>query len=91
MDLLSVIGELDEDDQFLSLVDEGSWETLELEGTVTVDQDTVEGVFPFDEWEETPGRLALVMENPLARIEIGRYSPTRPSMGNPRVHSIHQS
>ncbi len=59
-------GDLDEDDQFLSLVDEGSWETLELEGTVTVDQDTVEDVFPFDEWEETPGRLALVKENPLA-------------------------
>lgn len=59
-------GDLDEDDQFLSLVDEGNWETLELEGTVTVDQDTVEEVFPFDEWEDTPGRLALVKENPLA-------------------------
>jgi len=59
-------GELDEDDQYLSLVDEGNWETLELEGTVTIDQDTVEEVFPFDEWEETPGRLALVKENPLA-------------------------
>lgn len=57
-------GDLDEDDQFLSLVDEGGWETLELEGTVTVDQDDVEEVFPFDEWEETPGRLALVKENP---------------------------
>lgn len=57
---------LDKDDQFLSLVDEGGWETLELEGTVTVDQETIENVFPFDEWEETPGRLALVKENPLA-------------------------
>ncbi|GAA0515448.1 hypothetical protein SAMN04488066_1032 [Halorubrum aquaticum] len=63
---LSDRGELDEDDQFLSLVDEGNWETLELEGTVAVDQDTVEEVFPFDEWEGTPGRLALVTENPLA-------------------------
>ncbi|AXR79637.1 hypothetical protein [Natrarchaeobaculum sulfurireducens] len=59
-------GDLDEDDQFLSLVDEADWKTLELEGTVTVDQDIVEDVFPFDEWEETPGRLALVKENPLA-------------------------
>ncbi|MFA9503784.1 hypothetical protein ACERIM_13540 [Natrinema sp. H-ect1] len=59
-------GDLIEDEQFLSLVDESSWETLELEGKVTVDQDTVEDVFPFDEWEETPGRLALVKENPLA-------------------------
>lgn len=59
-------GDLDEDDQYLSLVDEDSWETLELDGTVTVDQDTIEEVFPFDEWEETPGRLALVKENPLA-------------------------
>jgi len=59
-------GDLDEDDQFLSLVDHDNWKTLELEGTVTVDQDTVEEVFPFDEWEETPGRLALVKENPLA-------------------------
>jgi hypothetical protein len=59
-------GDLDEEDQFLSLVDEGNWETLELEGTVTIDQDTVEDVFPFNEWDETPGRLALVKENPLA-------------------------
>ncbi|WP_225336239.1 hypothetical protein [Halomicrobium urmianum] len=59
-------GNLDEDDQFLSLVDEGNWESLELEGTVSVEQDTVEEIFPFDEWEETPGRLALVKENPLA-------------------------
>lgn len=59
-------GDLDEDNQFVSLVDAGNWETLELEGTVTVDQDIVEEVFPFDEWEETPGRLTLVKENPLA-------------------------
>ncbi|WP_367176788.1 hypothetical protein [Haloarcula rubripromontorii] len=59
-------GDLDEDDQFLSLVDEGNWETLELEGTVAIEQDSVEDVFPFNEWEETPGRLALVKENPLA-------------------------
>ena len=59
-------GELDEEDRFLSLVDEGNWETLELEGSVTVDRDTVEEVFPFNEWEETLGRLALVKENPLA-------------------------
>ena len=59
-------GELNEDDRYLSLVDENDWGTLELEGTVSVDQDTVEDVFPFDEWEETPGRLALVKENPLA-------------------------
>lgn len=59
-------GDLHEEDQFLSLVDEGNWGTLELEGSVTVDQDAVEDVFPFDEWEETPGRLALVKENPLA-------------------------
>ena len=59
-------GDLDEDDQFLSLVDEDNWETLELEGTVTIDPDTIEEVFPFDEWEETPGRLGLVKENPLA-------------------------
>ncbi|MDS0474344.1 hypothetical protein [Natrinema sp. 1APR25-10V2] len=59
-------GNLDEEDQFLSLVDEGNWESLELEGKVTIEQDTIEEVFPFDEWEETPGRLALVKENPLA-------------------------
>jgi hypothetical protein len=59
-------GDLDEEDRYLSLVEEGNWELLELEGTVTVDQDTVEDVFPFNEWEETPGRLALVKENPLA-------------------------
>jgi hypothetical protein len=59
-------GDLDEEDRFLSLVDGGNWETLELEGSVTIDQDTVEDVFPFNEWDETPGRLALVKENPLA-------------------------
>ncbi len=59
-------GDLDEDEQFLSLVDEGNWETLELEGAVTIDTDTIEEVFPFNEWEDTPGRLALVKENPLA-------------------------
>ena len=59
-------GDLNQDDQFLSLVDEGNWEVLELEGTITINQDTVEEVFPFNEWEETPGRLALVKENPLA-------------------------
>lgn len=59
-------GDLDKDDQFLSLVDEDSWECLELEGSVTVNRDTAEEVFPFDEWEETPGRLSLVKENPLA-------------------------
>ncbi|WP_276302684.1 hypothetical protein [Halorussus lipolyticus] len=59
-------GDLDQDDQFLSLVDEDDWEILELEGTVTINQDTIEEVFPFNEWEETPGRLALVKENPLA-------------------------
>ena len=59
-------GDLDEDDQYLSLADVGNWETLELEGTVSVDQDTIEEVFPFNEWEETPGRLALVKENSLA-------------------------
>ncbi|QIB78088.1 hypothetical protein G3A49_08040 [Haloferax volcanii] len=59
-------GDLNEDDKFLSLVDESNWQALELEGTVTIHQDTVEEVFPFNEWEETPGRLALVKENPLA-------------------------
>lgn len=59
-------GELDEDDHFLSLVDEGNWMSLELEGTVTVDRETLEDIFPFDEWEEPPGRIALVKENPLA-------------------------
>ena len=64
--LLGEKGDLDEDDRFLSLVGVDSWEMLELEGTVTVNQDTVKDVFPFNEWEETPGRLALVKENPLA-------------------------
>ena len=59
-------GDLDEEDQFLSLVDEGNWETLEVEGDVSINQDTIEDVFPFNEWDETPGRLALVKENPLA-------------------------
>ncbi|PSP37986.1 hypothetical protein BRC71_08420 [Halobacteriales archaeon QH_7_65_31] len=59
-------GDLDEDDHYLSLAEVGNWETLELEGTVSVDQDTIEEVFPFNEWEEIPGRLALVKENSLA-------------------------
>ncbi|WP_143823792.1 hypothetical protein [Halosegnis longus] len=58
-------GELRRDDHFLSLVDVDNWGELELEGTVTVDKDTIENVFPFDEWEETPGRVGLVKENPL--------------------------
>jgi len=65
-DALEDRGDLDEDDRYLSLVDETGWKTLELEGTVTVERETVEEVFPFDEWEETPGRLALVKENSLA-------------------------
>lgn len=59
-------GDLDEEDRVLSIVGVGSWQTLELEGAVTVNQDDVEEVFPFNELEETPGRLTLVKENPLA-------------------------
>jgi hypothetical protein len=58
-------GELNKDDRYLSLVDE-TWDTLTLEGTLTLDLDTVKEVFPTDEWDTPPGRLALVKTNPLA-------------------------
>ncbi|MCU4802404.1 hypothetical protein OB920_18670 [Halobacteria archaeon HArc-gm2] len=74
-------GTLDEDDQFLSLVDEGNWGTLEIDGAVSVEQDVVEDAFPFQEWEETPGRLALVKENPLAHTRDREILTDSPSGG----------
>ena len=59
-------GDLNESDRYLSLVDEGGWETLKIEGTVEIETDTIKEVFPPEEWDEPPGRLALVMTNPLA-------------------------
>lgn len=58
--------ELNESDRYLSLVDETGWQTLTLEGTIDLDLDTVKEVFPTTEWDDPPGRLALVKTNPLA-------------------------
>ncbi len=59
-------GELDEEDRYLSIVDVGKWTSLEIRGTVEVEEQTVKEVFPPDEWKETPGKLALVKTNRLA-------------------------
>ncbi|MEE6211096.1 hypothetical protein U3A55_13180 [Salarchaeum sp. III] len=74
-------GDLDESDRYLSLVDESNWQTLTLTGTVDVASDTIKEVFPTEEWDDPPGRLALVKTNPLA-ISRDRHSladaPTKP-------------
>jgi hypothetical protein len=59
-------GELDTDDRYLSIVEESGWTSLTVEGTITVDSDILQDVFPPGEWGEPPGRLALVKTNPLA-------------------------
>lgn len=59
-------GEVDESDRFLSLVDESSWGTLTIAGEIEVQEDTIQEVFPPEEWEEPPGRLTLVKTNRLA-------------------------
>jgi hypothetical protein len=58
-------GELNTSDRRLSLVDEANWETLSIDGSVTLDQETIQDVFPPDEWGKVPGRLVLVKTNPL--------------------------
>lgn len=59
-------GNLNESDQVLSLVGESGWDILEVEGTVELQSDTIQEVFPPEEWEDSPGRLALVKTNRLA-------------------------
>ncbi|MFC6756769.1 hypothetical protein ACFQER_08825 [Halomicroarcula sp. GCM10025894] len=59
-------GELDADERFLSLVDESGWHTLTITGTVTLESETIQEVFPPDEWDSPAGRLVLVKTNPLA-------------------------
>lgn len=59
-------GELNEEDRYLSIVDEDGWSSLELRGRVEVGEDTIKEVFPPDEWKEIPGKLALVKTNRLA-------------------------
>jgi len=59
-------GEVDGNDRYLSLVDEGGWQTLTISGTTTLRSETLQEVFPPDEWDSPPGRLALVKTNPLA-------------------------
>jgi hypothetical protein len=65
-DTLGETGDLDEDDRYLSLVDEPGWDTLELHGTIELQSDTIQDVFPPDEWDDPPGRVAVVKTNRLA-------------------------
>lgn len=65
-DKLGDRGEINRDDQFLSLVDATGWATLEFEGCVDVEFETIRDVFPPEEYDEPPGRLALVTTNRLA-------------------------
>lgn len=59
-------GELDTKDRYLSLADESGWGTLEVSGTVELQAETIQEVFPPDEWDAPPGRIAIVKTNPLA-------------------------
>lgn len=59
-------GEIDRDGRFLSVVDAAGWANLELEGSVEVEFETIREVFPPEEYDEPPGRLALVKTNRLA-------------------------
>jgi hypothetical protein len=59
-------GEIDRDDQFLSVVDAPAWATLEIQGTVEVEFETIREIFPPEEYDDPPGRLALVKTNRLA-------------------------
>jgi hypothetical protein len=59
-------GQVDLDKQFISVVDATGWTSLEIEGTVTVEFETIRDVFPPEEYDEPPGRLAMVKTNRLA-------------------------
>ncbi len=57
-------GDLYEGRQSISLVDDGDWKTLTIEGSIGVTQETIESVFPGDEWDDPPARLAVVITCP---------------------------
>jgi hypothetical protein len=59
-------GELDENNRYLTIEDEAGWETLTVEGTVELREETLREVFPPDEWDSPPGRLVVVKTNRLA-------------------------
>lgn len=54
------VGAIHESRRMISLEETATWSTLRLECTVELDSETIETVFPPDEWDDVPGRLAIV-------------------------------
>lgn len=59
-------GKIVAEERFLSLVDVENWEQLQITGTIELTDETIQEIFPADEWSDAPGRIILVKTNPLA-------------------------